>query len=238
MANKIKADPKALERVLKMKTLDEMMAILKEFGNPDSAYKKGTIIVVENKMQKDYEFELAENPGENFASDFRPRYTPSQMLTEGVFGGKYCNDQILEYPASWYNDSRLSPEGNNTQVNRFKQESRTPISGWIDEGWINPIDPRGWFEWYMRYWLGRRVEDEFNGQPYDRYQINRWKSFARHFGQVKLIVMLMIWNVDQDKDKLFFNGRGLHMDCKRNGLILNHQQKKKTKYNEKLRTKF
>lgn len=185
MANTIKPNPSALERVLKIKTLDEMMDILKEYGIPDGDYKAGTKIVVHNKMQKDYEYELTENPGENFAADFKPRYTPSQMLTEGVFGGKYCNDQILEFPASWYEDSRLSPEGNNSEMNRFKGESRTGLNNWVDEGWLNSVDPRGWFEWYMRYYLGRRIDDEFEGQPYDRYQINRWKSFARHFGQVK-----------------------------------------------------
>jgi len=185
MANTIKPNNKALYRVLEMKTLDEMMDIIKEYGNPDGDYKVGTKIVVHNKMQKDYEYELVEPVGENFASDFKPRYTPSQMLTEGVFGGKYCNDQILEFPASWYEDSRLSPEGNNSLMNRFKAESRTGLNSWEDEGWLNSVDPRGWFEWYMRYYLGRRIEDDFNGQPYDRYQINRWKSFARHFGQVK-----------------------------------------------------
>lgn len=185
MANTIKPNASALDKVLKMKTLDEMTDILKEYGNNDGDYKSGTKIIVHNKMQKDYEYELTENPGENFAADFKPRYTPSQMLKEGVFGGKYCNDQILEFPSSWYTDGRFSPEGNNTLVNRFKAESRTPIQGWIKEKWLNPIDPRGWFEWYMRYYLGRRVEDDFQGQPYDRYQINRWKSFARHFGQVK-----------------------------------------------------
>lgn len=185
MANTIKPNATALKRVLEMKTLDEMMDILKEYGNKDGDYKVGTKIVVHNKMQKDYEYELVEPVGKNFASDFKPRYTPSQMLTEGVFGGKYCNDQILEFPASWYEDSRLSPEGNNSLMNRFKSESRTGLNGWKDEGWLNSVDPRGWFEWYMRYYLGRRIEDDFNGQPYDRYQINRWKSFARHFGQVK-----------------------------------------------------
>jgi hypothetical protein len=185
MANTITPPKAALDKVLKMRTLDDMMSILKEYGNPDGSYKKGTIIKVHNKMQKDYEYELSENPGENMASDFKPRYTPLQMLKEGVFGGKYCNDQILEFPASWYKDGRFSPEGNNTLVNRFKGESRTPLKNWVDEGWLNSIDPRGWFEWYMRYYLGRRVEDDFNGQSYDRYQINRWKSFARHFGQVK-----------------------------------------------------
>lgn len=185
MANKINPPQSAIDRVLKMETLDDMLDILKEFGNPDGDYKVGTVVVVNNKMQKGYEYELVEPVGENFASDFKPRYTPLQMLREGVFGGKYCNDTILEYPKSWFVDGRFSPEGNNTNLNRFKNDSRTAIWTWEKEGWLNKIDPRGWFEWYMRYFLGRRVEDEFQGQPYDRYQINRWKSFARHYGQLK-----------------------------------------------------
>jgi hypothetical protein len=136
-------------------------------------------------MQKGYEYELVEPVGKNFASDFKPRYTPLQMLREGVFGGKYCNDTILEYPKSWFEDGKFSPEGNNTSINRFKNDSRTALWTWEKEGWLKSIDPRGWFEWYMRYYLGRRVEDDFEGQPYDRYQINRWKSFARHYGQLK-----------------------------------------------------
>jgi hypothetical protein len=187
MAKTIKSNPTALERVLKMESLDEMLEILKEYGNPDGDYVVGTKIQVDNKMQKGYEYELVEPVGENFSEDFKPHYTPIQMLREGVFGGKYCNDTILEYPKSWFVDGRFSPEGNNSLMNRFRGDSRTPISNWIKEGWLfSKHDPRGWFEWYMRYFLGRRIEEEFEGQSYDRYQINRWKSFARHFGQVKV----------------------------------------------------
>jgi hypothetical protein len=187
MAKTIKANPAALELVLKMESLDEMLDILKEYGNPDGDYIVGTKIQVDNKMQKGYEYELVEPVGKNFAADFKPNYTPLQMLREGVFGGKYCNDTILEYPKSWFEDGRFSPEGNNSLMNRFKGDSRTPIANWVKEGWLfSKHDPRGWFEWYMRYFLGRRIEEEFEGQPYDRYQINRWKSFARHFGQVKV----------------------------------------------------
>lgn len=185
MANKINPSKAAIDRVLKMETLDDMLDILKEYGNPDGDYKVGTVIVVNNKMQKNYEYELIEPVGKNFASDFKPRYSPMQMLSEGVFGGKYCNDTILEYPKSWFTKGQFSPEGNNTNINRFKEDSRTPLWVWDKEKWINSIDPRGWFEWYMRYYLGRRVEDEFDGLPYDRHQINRWKAFARHYGQLK-----------------------------------------------------
>ena len=194
MAKTIKPNPTALALVKKMETLEEMLDILNGYGNPDGDYTVGTKIQVDNKMQSGYEYELVEPVGKNFAADFKPHFTPLQMLREGVFGGKYCNDTILEYPKSWFIDGRFSPEGNNSLMNRFRGDSRTTVTNWIKEGWVNTKhDLRGWFEWYMRYYLGRRIEEPFNpdnpdateGQSYDRYQINRWKSFARHYGQVK-----------------------------------------------------
>ena len=183
--NTINPSKTAIDSILKQQTVDEMLETLDKYGNPDSEYKVGTKIIVNNKMQKNYEYELSEPVGKNFAEDFKPQYTPTQMYREGAFGGKYGNDTILEYPKSWFIDGRFSPEGNNTLMNRFKGDSRTTIANWIKEGWVMiEHDPRGWFEWYMRYFLGRRIDDEFNGIPYDRYQINRWKSFARHYGQV------------------------------------------------------
>ena len=108
----------------------------------------------------------------------------NEYLSWGA-GPRASQNLILGAKAHAAINGRFSPEGNNTLMNRFKGDSRTSIANWVKEGWIMAEhDPRGWFEWYMRYFLGRRIEDEFNGLPYDRYQINRWKSFARHYGQV------------------------------------------------------
>jgi hypothetical protein len=100
----------------------------------------------------------------------------------GAFEGKYCNDQIFEFPKEWYsNMSRLSPESANFKINHFGVKSRQSLQEWRRKKWIpcskGDKDTRGWFEWYCRYWLGRRQPDV------DIVQVKRWKSFARHYGQ-------------------------------------------------------
>lgn len=108
---------------------------------------------------------------------FNPFYTPQKMLEMGVFEGKYLNSCTDEYPASWFANAVLSNVPNE-KFNKFKLKSRLPTSWWNDKGLINPQDPRGWFEWYCRFYMGRRSSDDLR-------QINRWRQIARHSAQVK-----------------------------------------------------
>jgi hypothetical protein len=100
------------------------------------------------------------------------------MLEMGVFEGKYLNDCRAEFPADWFAEARLSDRPD-IRCNFFGVKSRQPLSVWKEKGWIHGPDPRGWFQWYCRYTMGRRLPQT------DAIQIKRWRAFARHAGQVR-----------------------------------------------------
>ena len=135
-------------------------------------------VTVIDRMQAGYSYRLSAPMGTNFAPDFRPYYTPKQMLHMGVFEGRYCNDCTGEFPADWFEEARLSTTPD-AALNYFGVKSRQPLSVWRQKRWIHPPDPRGWFQWYCRYYLGRRLPEV------DDIQIKRWKGFARHAGQIR-----------------------------------------------------
>ena len=136
------------------------------------------VVVVNDKMQKNYRYHLTEPVGKNFDLDFNPELTPKKMLELGVFGGKYMTDCKQEFPKDWFDNAKLSPEGKNPKLNYFKVDASQPLKVWQKKGWIHPQDPRGWFQWYCRYFMGRRSLD-------DERQIKRWKMMKRHVAQVK-----------------------------------------------------
>ncbi|MFA6272342.1 MAG: hypothetical protein WC693_04545 [Patescibacteria group bacterium] len=138
-------------------------------------YKK---ILVNDKMQKTHYF-LTEPAGKSFDLEFKPELTPKQMLELGVFGGKYMNDCQAEFPASWFKNAKLSPLKRDPKLNFFKVNASLSLEEWQKKDWIYPGDPRGWFQWYCRYYLGRRLPEE------DQRQIKRWKAISRHAGAIK-----------------------------------------------------
>ncbi len=144
-------------------------------GNKKKSRKR---IVVSTPRQQHYAYILSEPEGKNFAPDFKPQLTPVEMLTLGVFGGLYFEDRPNEYPKSWWINAKLSEDGKmHKELNYFGVSASQPLSVWKQRGWIHKDDPRGWFEWYCRYYRGRRHED-------DARQIKRWRAFARHAAQV------------------------------------------------------
>lgn len=137
------------------------------------------IVQVNDKMQQGYSYALSEPEACNFAPEFQPELTPREMLSLGVFGGKYMTDCTAEFPRSWFEAAKLSPRRADRSLNYFGVEASQPLSVWRDKGWIHPDDPRGWFQWYCRYFMGRRMADE------DRRQIGRWKAMRRHIQQIR-----------------------------------------------------
>ena len=136
-------------------------------------------ILVNDKMQRDFRYYLSEPMGKNFDKEFEPELTPKDMLGLGVFGGKYMTDCWKEFPASWYKHAKLCPARHDPELNYFGVNASQPLSVWRKKGWINRDDPRGWFQWYCRYYMGRRLPEE------DKRQIKRWKAIQRHIAQIK-----------------------------------------------------
>lgn len=135
-------------------------------------------IIVNDKMQRGYEYYCTEIPGKNFDLKFCPELTPKEMLRLGVFGGKYMTDCRKEFPHDWFESAKLSPERYNSKLNFFGVRASQSLSVWREKGWIHPDDPRGWFQWYCRYFMGRRHKD-------DQRQIRRWKAMRRHIVQIQ-----------------------------------------------------
>ena len=138
-------------------------------------------ITVNNLMQKNYIYDLVEPEGKNFDPRFKPELTPKQMLELGIFGGKYFNDvaKTNEYPSNWFKNAKLSKTIGpgtkpNYKLNYFGVKASLPLRDWIQKGWITQEDPRGWVEWYFRYYQGRRIP------LVDDLQIRRWQNAKRH----------------------------------------------------------
>jgi len=146
--------------------------------NAERAMAKRTV-TVNDRMQKRYRYERTAPVGRNFDPAFKPQLTPQQMLALGVFGGKYMTDCRKEFPKSWFTRAKLAPKGRDRALNFFGVDASQPLSVWRKKGWLHPDDPRGWFQWYCRYHMGRRMPEE------DRRQIGRWKAIRRHVRQVE-----------------------------------------------------
>jgi len=136
---------------------------------------------VNDLMQTGYSYKLTEPIGNNFDPEFKPELTPKEMLELGVFGGIYMRDCTKEFPEDWFTKAKFSPHNSDKRIaklNFFGVNASQPLSVWQQKGWIHPDDPRGWFQWYCRYYMGRR-------HPDDARQIKRWKAMTRHIAQIR-----------------------------------------------------
>jgi hypothetical protein len=135
-------------------------------------------VEVNDLMQKGYVYFRTKPMGRAFRAGFAPQLTPRQMLALGVFGGKYLTDCTKEFPASWFKKAKLCRERHEPSLNFFGVNASQPLSVWLRKGWIYHEDPRGWFQWYCRYYSGRRCLDDLR-------QIKRWRAVRRHLAQLK-----------------------------------------------------
>lgn len=129
-----------------------------------------------------YTYTLTEPEGKHFDPEFNPDLTPQQMLELGIFGGCYFEGETKEFPAVWFKNAKLS-DTYDAKLNFFEVKASQPLQEWQRKGWIYEEDPRGWFQWYCRYYLGRRIPEE------DQRQIKRWKNIHRHIAQIQKYCM-------------------------------------------------
>ena len=145
---------------------------------------KSKFITVNDSLQKGYKYQLVEPVGKKFDLRFKPELTPKQMLELGVFGGLYLYDCQKEFPRGWFTKAKMVnkkvtvEKNHDASLNFFKVNASQPLAVWQKKGWLHPQDPLGWFQWYCRYFMGRRTQDD------DR-QIKRWLAIKRHIAQIK-----------------------------------------------------
>jgi hypothetical protein len=115
-----------------------------------------------------------------WSSKFTPSYTPMEMLDLGIFEGIYTF-AIKGIPSKYTNHKNVLKRGDEPDItiNKFKVKSRQSLKVWKENNWVTENSPLGWFEWYVKYFEGRRIPGE------DKWQIGRFNSFvARHQGQI------------------------------------------------------
>ena len=138
-----------------------------------------SVVLVNDRMQKGYRYRLTAAVGGDFDPEFTPDLSPQEILRLGIFCGKYMTDCRKEFPRSWFARAKLATGRRDCSLNFFGVDASQPLSVWRQKGWLHPDDPRGWFQWYCRYTMGRRMPQE------DQRQIKRWKAMSRHVRQIE-----------------------------------------------------
>jgi len=123
--------------------------------------------------------------------EFKPNLSPHQILKMGAFGGTYfrpiyssvtkkhykSEDVIKEYPKSWFKgidiEKMVTSSKYDKKVNKYGVKCGSELEDWEKSGWMHEQDPYGWFQWYCRFYMGRRIKEE------DDRQISRWLGLGR-----------------------------------------------------------
>ena len=134
--------------------------------------------------------------------DFKPNISPKRVFEMGAFGGTYfrpiyssvtnknykSGNVIREYN-SWFKDwseekknKKLISSKYDKNINKYKVKCGSSLEMWEDKGWIVKQDPYGWFQWYCRFYKGRRTKD-------DKRQIDRWLKLAGPNGRFRRRLM-------------------------------------------------
>tara|TARA_B100000035_G_C20769868_1_gene452128 strand:- start:47 stop:601 length:555 start_codon:yes stop_codon:yes gene_type:complete len=132
--------------------------------------------------------------------DFKPNVAPKDVFKKGAFGGTYfrpiyssitkkkykAEDVISEYPKSWFKGMNIKKKVISSKydkkINKYGVKCGSSLEDWEKSNWIVKQDPYGWFQWYCRFYRGRRTDD-------DERQIGRWLKLAGPNGRFRRRLM-------------------------------------------------
>mmetsp|Transcript_11676 Transcript_11676/g.39465 ORF Transcript_11676/g.39465 Transcript_11676/m.39465 type:complete len:276 (-) Transcript_11676:108-935(-) len=108
--------------------------------------------------------------------EFKPNLSPKEVMQLGSFGGTYFRpitsgvtgetyrDAWREFPEDWFEGldvrRQVASATYRPDVNKYSVKCGADLDQWESSGWINAVDPYGWFMWYCRFYLGRRTSDD------------------------------------------------------------------------------
>jgi len=132
--------------------------------------------------------------------EFKPNLTPRQIFKMGSFGGTYYRDihssvtgkdykgksVIRGLPKEWFKginiETHVVSSNYDKNINKYKVKCGSTLEAWENSNWIVEQDPYGWFQWYCRFYEGRRTKD-------DKRQIDRWLKLAGPNGRFRRTLM-------------------------------------------------
>jgi hypothetical protein len=85
-------------------------------------------------------------------------------IHSSVTGRSYTDEAWKELPQEWLKGLNIkkvvaSPTYD-INVNKYHEKCGQDLEAWESSGWITEVDPYGWFQWYCRFYQGRRCSDD------------------------------------------------------------------------------
>lgn len=156
-------------------------------------------IMINDKLQKG-SYYLTEATGMNFHPDFKPELTPKEMLELGVFGGKYMTDCKDEFPESWFEKAKLSPDKKDISLNYFQVDASMPLSHWEKKvGFILKIQEVG----------SNGIVDIITVEGYQMKILgksNDGKPSKDMLARLRKIAYILTYHVERNNVKLCYTG--------------------------------